>query len=100
MPRIDVHISDEALERLDAIAGEQGSSRSAAVRALIETGSPASAPADLQEALSLLSASAREGSVAARVALARLLADRDRNTSPARRRLDELAERRRRKGKP
>ena len=100
MANVSVRIPAEVLERLDCIAHERGSSRSAVVRALIETGPPTSAPADLQEAMALLSTSAREGSVAARVALVRALLERERHVSPARRRLDELAARRQRKGKP
>jgi hypothetical protein len=94
MPRVDVHVSVESLERLDSLAREAGLSRSAMVRALIDHGSPAPVPADLNEALQLLSGKARDGSVMATVALVRALLDRERRVSPTQRRRDELAARR------
>jgi len=80
--RISVRIGAEALERLDGLAAERGLSRSGALRALLERGGAARAAADRQEALTLLSESARGGSVAARVALARLLERRLHTAEP------------------
>src|SRR4051812_8279744 len=88
--RVTVRLSADESARLDALARERGSSQAAALRALLrgdETAPPVPTPA---EALALLAQSARDGSVAARVALARLLSRPDPRTS-VERRLDELA---------
>jgi hypothetical protein len=90
MPRITVRISDEALKRLDGFADGRGLTRSDALRALLEGEVPQSAPADREEALTLLSDSARGGSVPARIALARLTAGAAPRGYVERRR-DELA---------
>jgi hypothetical protein len=66
-------------------------SRSAAVALLVEVGADAaSTPATREEALGMLSESARAGSVAARVQLARLLVSAE-PVDPIQARRDELA---------
>ena len=61
---------------------------------LLESPAPARVAAGRDEALMLLSESARDGSVPARIALARLLSAPDGRT-PIERRMDELAAKRR-----
>jgi metal-responsive CopG/Arc/MetJ family transcriptional regulator len=93
MVRLCVRVPVTVLERVDGIAAERGLSRSGAVRTLLEAPVPERAPADRHEALVLLSEAARDGSVTARVTLARLVAQEE--ADPVRRRRDELAARRR-----
>jgi predicted transcriptional regulator len=97
MARVTVRISDEALKRLDGFADGRGLNRSDALRALLEGEIPQSAPADREEALTLLSESARGGSVFARIALARLTVGAAEPGYVERRR-DELAAARARRG--
>jgi predicted DNA-binding protein len=92
-----VRVPARQLERLDKMAAERSLSRSEAVRALIEGGLPEVSAASLPEALTMLSESARSGSVQAQIALARTLLDVERRRDPAARRRDELAARRRAK---
>ncbi len=96
--RITARIGVEALERLDGLAAERGLSRSGALRALLEGPVRARVLADREEALTLLSESARDGSVPARIALARLLAGPSTGRAPVQRRRDELKARREAKG--
>src|SRR4051812_3790384 len=91
--KVSVSLDLATLARLDRFAGDRNLSRSEAVRVLVNGEAGTAAPAEREEALALLTESARAGSVAARVALARLLA-RD-VTDPIQRRRDELAQRRR-----
>jgi hypothetical protein len=72
------------LERLDFLARERGQSRSRAVEALLEA--HRTAPQGFQageRALQLLSESAEQGSVTARVQLAKLLMAEAKETAPA-----------------
>jgi hypothetical protein len=92
--RISVRIPTSALARLDRLAADRGVSRSAALRVLLEGDASTRRPADRDEAMTLLSESARDGSIPARVALVRALGV-DTTTDPLQRRRDELAARRR-----
>jgi hypothetical protein len=88
----------EVLDRLDAFRASRGLSRSAAVALLVEVGvEVASVPATREEALGMLSESARAGSVAARVQLARLLVSAP-PVDPIQRRRVELAAKRQARG--
>jgi hypothetical protein len=92
--RVTVRLSADEATRLDGLARKRGSSHAAALRALLrDDDTPAAVPTP-SEALALLAESARDGSVAARVALARLLSRPDART-PVERRMDELAAKRR-----
>jgi hypothetical protein len=87
--RLELRVSEATLGRLDALRGR--TTRSAFVRALIEDASPdgAAGAADLDEAIELLTASARAGSVMAQRELVRFLAEREEPGD----RVAELAER-------
>lgn len=94
MPRtqIKIRLAERNVGRLDALAAERGQTRSGVIGHLLD--GPASAP-DLpsrERALQLLAESAEQGSVTARVALARLLAADHAQTSDSP--FDELARRR------
>lgn len=95
--RLSVRVPVSALERLDGLASERGLSRSGALRALLEGAGPAPVAADGEEALVLLSESARAGSVPARIALVRLLSKPAAAVDPVQAEIDELARRRRAK---
>jgi hypothetical protein len=82
------------LAKLDKTAAERGLSRSGALRVRLEGDLPRPAAADHDEALVLLSESARSGSVPARIALERAL--RRAKADPVQARIDELAAKRRR----
>ena len=97
--RVTVRLEAPEAARLYEFARERGLSRAAALRSLLTAadGAPAEPPT-ATEALVLLAESARGGSVAARVALARLLSRPDAR-SPVERRMDEFtAKRRARRG--
>jgi hypothetical protein len=72
--RITLRLTEEALERLDAVAAERGCSRAQAVMDLLDNPKPPLEAPSRERALFLLAESAEAGSVTARVALARLLA--------------------------
>ena len=86
------------LERFDAQATARGLSRAGALRLLVNEGLPEREAGSLSEALALLAASARAGSVQAQVALVRALAEREKRADPVKRRRDELAARRAQRG--
>jgi hypothetical protein len=90
--RLTVRVSAETLAKLDKTAAKRGLSRSGALRALLEGDLPRSTCADHDEALLLLSESARSGSVPARIALERALRKAD--ADPVQSRIDELAAKR------
>src|SRR5688572_29503214 len=92
--RVPVRLSAPEVDRLNDLARSRGSSRAASLRSLLTAEKAPTEPSTPNEALSLLAESARDGSVAARVALARLLHRPDAR-SPVERRMDELAEKRR-----
>jgi len=92
--RVTVRLSPAEVERLDGFAAGRGLSRAGALRALLrDPGEPPAAVPAAADAVALLAESARDGSVTARVALARLLSRPDAR-SPVERRLDELAAKR------
>jgi hypothetical protein len=70
--RLELRLTEEELARLDEARG--GASRGGYLRALLMARSGADGVASGDEALALLSASARAGKVNAQIALARLLA--------------------------
>jgi Ribbon-helix-helix protein, copG family len=92
--RIQVSLSERALHRLDLLASERGQSRSRAVESLLEAPAAAAGLPSRERALQLLSESAENGSVTARVALARLLAGNQPQPAGERDEVDELRERR------
>ena len=97
--RVTVRLSPAEVERLDGFAAGRGLSRAAALRALLrEPGEAPSALPTPAEAVALLAESARDGSVTARVALARLLDGSSAGRTPAELRRDELKARREAKG--
>jgi hypothetical protein len=71
------------LERLDFLARERGQSRSRAVEGLLEARTPPQGFQAGEWALQLLSESAEQGSVTARVQLAKLLMAEAKETAPA-----------------
>jgi hypothetical protein len=95
--RISVRLTTDELARLDVLA--DGRSRGAALRELLRADAPRRCEAPTaMEALELLAASARDGSVGAQVALAKLLFDQQEATrTPTQARRDELARRRKAK---
>jgi hypothetical protein len=80
--RMIIRISQGTLDRLDEVRGR--TSRSAFVRRLIENASPdgANGTADLDEAVRLLSESARAGSIQAQRELVRYLSERQEERDP------------------
>jgi hypothetical protein len=99
--RISVRLTEAELARLDVLA--DGRSRGSAMRELLRgTGAPVPVtPPTAAEVLALLATSARDGSVPAQVALARLLtADRAAQAArtPVQARRDELRARREARG--
>jgi hypothetical protein len=105
--RVTVRLSAEEARRLDEVAREAGTSQAGALRELLRSHdsapraeAPTPQPSLARAALAMLAQSARDGSVPARIALAKLLAENEPERDPITRRRDELRARRERKYGP